>query len=457
MPDNRAATPTQDSRLVNCYVEKIKESNNDEPQYDVFGRPGYTFYSQPTGGAATGLGMFNWQGQVYAIVGGSFYNLTTSTFLGTVDSTAQYKFNQVLGATPKMVFNNGAAAYYYDPSDGLVQLTNVVNGIPIPHAKGWAYLDSSLYIADTLNNINESGINDPTTWNALSVLQAQIEPDYNMFLCKQLVYVIDMKQWTTEVFYDAGNATGSALGPVQGAKVNYGCVAPDSVQDVNGVLVWVCAGKNGPPQVMIMDNTKPVIVSTAPIERLLKNASFTTTYSWQLKIGGHIFYVLTIKAANLTLVYDLTDKLWCQWTDVNGNYLPIVASTTNSSLQTIIQHESNGSFYIMDQQYYTDNGAIITKDIYTPNFDGGSRRTKHLNFMWFNADQVLGSVLLVRCNDWDYDPTRWTNYRRVELFKKMPYLANCGSFKRRALHLRHASPTFFRIQSIDLQINLGTL
>jgi len=111
----------------------------------------------------------------------------------------------------------------------------------------------------------------------------------------------------------------------------------------------------------------------------------------------------------------------------------------------------------MDQAYTTDNGAMITCDIYTPSFDGGVRRKKTLTKLEIIADQVAGSMLQIRNNDDDYNAKAWTNFRTVDLSSKNPYLLNCGTFYKRALNLRHQSHTKMRLQAAEMQVDLGTL
>jgi len=267
-----------------------------------------------------------------------------------------------------------------------------------------------------------------------------------------------LKQWSTEVFYNAQNPIGaSPLGPSQGAKSNYGCVNADSVQEIDGKLLWLATNRSSAVQVILVDALKPIVVSTKAIERLLGEADFTSITSMGIKYEGHRFYILTLKNSNLTLVYDLTDQFWAQWTDPDGNYFKGVANTFFTGTARIIQHESNGQLYLLGAEYHTDDGATITVDLYTPNFDGGVRRRKQLNQLEFIADQTTGSTLQVRTNDSDYEQGKWTNFRYVDLSVKKPVLMNCGTFMRRAMHLRHQSPTALRLQALELQLDVGTL
>lgn len=450
-PENRDATTAKDARLVNCFSEKTADGD-----YNIYSRVGLATSSQPPAGAATGRGMFNWLGNIYSIFGNKLYKDGVA-LAGTVDTTnGGYYFSSSLGGTPRLQLGNGIFAYNYDAGAGLV----VINDADFPAAfrKGFAYLDGTVYVLTAAAKVQGSGINDPINWDPLNFLTAQIEPDQGVALAKQLVYAVVFKQWSTEVFYDAGNSTGSPLSPVQGAKVNYGCASQDSVQSIDGILFWISTNQAGSAQVMKMEGLKAETISTNSVERLLDSVNFSTetVYSFAFK-EAHKFYVVTFKTANLTLCYDVDEGMWAQWTDVSGNYFPIVAVCADSALVHYFQHESNGRIYTAAPTNYTDAGDIITRDIYTPNYDGATKRRKQLNVMKFDADQVTGSTLLVRVNDFDYSATKWTNFRSVDLGSQTPMLTGCGTFVRRAWNLRQQSPTFFRLRAVDLQLDLGTL
>lgn len=451
-PENRADSTNKDARLVNCYMEKQEDGT-----YEICKRAGTARQSQPSGGAAAGRGMFNWLGDVYAVFGTTLYK--NGVNIGTVNGAGGvYRFDSCLGATPKMQLGNGVKAYNYDSGAGLV----LINDIDFPSAfcKGWAFIDGTSYVLRADAGLQGDDINTPTDWDPLNVIIAQISPDRGVALAKQLVYAIALKQWSAEVFYDAGNATGSPLGTVQGARVSYGCITAESVQDIDDVLLWASTNKSYSTQIIKLENLKAEIISTYPVERLLDGADFSSCYSFQFKNLGHRFYVLTLPTSNLTLVYDIDERHWHQWTDANENYFPFVAATYNASLSQphLIQHATDGYIYQLDEALFTDEGSTITADIYTPNFDAGvSSRGKHLSQMKFIADKVVGSTLQVRCNDDDFDLDKWTNFRYVDLDRPVPVLDNCGTFETRAYNFRHQSATRFRMKAVELQLDLCTL
>ncbi len=386
--------------------------------------------------------------------GGSGYTVApTINITGGLDtSNGVYAFSSCLG-TKKMFLMNGVKAYTYDDANGLVQVTDA--NYPAAAVKGAAYLDGVIYVMDANAKIYGSSINDPQTWPALDTIIAQIEPDGGVAIAKQLVYVMALKQWTTEVFFDSANPVGSALGAVQGARLSYGCASADSVQDIDSVLVWMSTNLSAGFQIILVDQLKASVISSKPIERLLEKAtvSVNQVFSWQLKIDGHRFYLLTLKSLNLTLCFDLNEKMWSQWTDTNDNYFPIVSATYNG-ITRYLQHETNGKLYNTDSSYVTDDGSLITVDLYTPNFDGGTRHKKYLKHLEIIADQTTGSMLHARKSDDDYQS--WSNFRDIDLGKKRPRLSDCGSFRRRAYHFRHRCNKELRIEAAELQMDVGT-
>lgn len=452
-PENRDADTAKDAKLINAYVEIDKKAQ----QTFIYKRPG--LLQTWTTKSGNGYGVYNWLGDVYAIFGATLYknDVAIPGVLNTAGGV--YRFSQSLGATFRLQFGNGLASYNYDPGAGIVQIPAGVDNFPTTCVKGWAYLDGTTYVMDALASIRGCAtINDPTDWSDITNrITAQIEADGGVFLSHQLVYVVAIGQWSTEIFYDALNPTASPLGPVQGAKINYGCANQDSVQEIDGMLFWVATNRSAAPQIIMVDQLKMQIVSSKAIERILSAADLTSMQSFGIKYAGHRFYGFTLVNDNYTFVYDVTDGYWSQWTDEDGNYWPIVSTTFLSSNGSIVQHATNGKLYKFASDYTNDDGEAITVDIYTPNFDGGTNRRKTLNIFKFIADQTPGSVLDVRYNDQDYRRNAWSNFRRVDLGEENPQLENNGTFVRRAYNLRHRCDTRLRITATELQLDLGTL
>lgn len=447
MPENRDSSTAKDAKIINGYLEKTEQG------YEVYKRAGYGEALGLSVSAGAGLGMFNWNGDLYYVTGTTLYKNGVS--LGTVANASgdPYFFNSCLGAVPKLALGNGAAAYHYEPVGGLLPMGGVAP--PVASVYGFAYVDGGMYYLNTASFLQGSGFNDLDTWDTLNVIRAQMEPSQGVAAMKHLAYVLAMKWWTTEVFYDAGTVP-CALAPVQGAQLQFGCRSARTVQEIDGKLFWLASTTGAGLCVVQLQDLKISVISTRAIERLVQGAGVSHNLGWSCEFAGHRFYVLTCQDLNITLAYDLQEKTWAQWVDVNGNYMPIAASATLGTA-CLLQHLTNGKIYTMVDTAYTDAGDLITFDLYTPNFDAGVDRRKTLKMLRINADQQNGSVLQIRCNDYDYDANKWTNFRTLNLGQKRPFLTDCGTFRIRAYHFRHQCNAPLRIRSADLHLELGTL
>lgn len=440
--NSRDSTALLDARVMNAYVEKLETGD-----FAVIKRPGITTLYTLT---PSGAGFSYWNGDIYAVSNWTLYKNGLS--LGAIGSLGgTYTFDSARGATSRLFFHNGLNAYYYSTAEGPNFITALNGPTWVP---GSVYLDATMYVMDTANNVRGSGINDLTTWNALNTIAAQMEPSGASYLFKQLQYAVALKQASMEAFWDAGNPTGSPLQSAKGNYIPYGCRTSGSFQSTEDTAFWVTAmAPKGGMYVVKLTNMQLTVISTPAIERLLQKGDFSLVYSWTLHISGHRFYGLTLKNNNITVVYDDTSGEWFQWTDTNGNYLPWIASTTSQTNQNLIQHE-NGSIYTVDAEHYMDDGSPIPVDIYTPLWDGGTQFKKYLPRMNIHSDNNGLGRVKIRWTDDDYKT--WSNYRDVNLALPNPELRDCGTFRKRAWHIRHSDNTPFRIKSLELHLMLGT-
>lgn len=460
-PENRSNSTNTDAKLVNCYEEYSKEDG-----LHIYRRPGMAEWGNPSATTGAGMGVFWWNDSVYSIFAGVLYKNLTEVATGLDTTGGVYSFSSLMGGAPKLVMQNGAEGYAYDDTALLsANLHSINSSYPEYNCKGLCYLNGAMYVMQhffgtsitpaTIWGSVPNSVDQPGDWDPLDFITAQIEPDSGVYLAKQQVYCIVLKQWTTEFFFDAGNPTGSPLQFYPSLKQGFGCASQDSVQSIKDVLVWVSTSRGASYQVVWMVDTRISVISTPSVDKLLNQIDISTIYSWQIECNGHSFYVVTFKNANLTMAFDLVDKGWQQWTDQDGNYVPIVSSTRDSAGNHILQHESNGILYYGSPNYLTDNGELIPVTIVTPNFDGNTSNRKHCGKMAINADQVPGAILSVEKSDDDYQS--WSQPRQVDLSLNMPNLIHCGTFRKRAYRFKINNNLPFRLKSVDLWIEVGEI
>lgn len=429
-----------DARLINGYVEKLQ--NGDVV---AIKRPGLVGYRDFAGG---GFGCYYWNGSVFAIVNGRFWK--DGTDIGAVNSAGGfYSFSSNSAVIPSLFFHNTTNAYYYSSTGGLTAVgAPPGNGMLL----GAAFLDGTMYVLEQTVAVRGSDINNLATWSALNVIKAQMLPEPGKAIFRQLSYVVVLKEASMEGFYDNANPVGSPLAKAEGVFMPYGCRNARSLQVIEDSALWVTSGQSG-VTVMMLENMKPKIVSTPPVERLFQQLAFTNVYSWSFRLYGHRFYVITEKDANLTLVYDLSTDEWFQWTNSAGNYLDFIACTNTSDSQALVQDEA-GKLWKIEGTITNDNGNFIPFEIITPIWDGGTQTDKVLTRMDALTDQNANGILSIRVSDDDYKT--WSNWRTINLGKNEKSLHDCGTFKRRAWHVRYTANTTLRLKALELNgIMLG--
>lgn len=451
-------TARKDSVLINCYIEKKLDGS-----FRLVKRPGLKKYYDSTSHGSTDNGIYSWNGHMYFVNTTTFGSVDAGS-IGSVSGSFKYTFNVQQAGTIKLFFHNTVQGYVYDSSNGLVHITDAnFASLSTKLVPGSAFLDGTMYVMDVTGTIWGSALGDATTWPVLNTIKAQIEPDNGIGLAKQQSYVVAFKQWTTEFFYDAANPTGSPLSPVPGAKLDIGCAHGDSIQDIGGRLVFLGVSKIAGRGFYLIQGLQVSKISTPYIDRLLDALDVvdnTEIHSWQIYSEGHTFYGITIIGSGVSYVYDLVEGLWAEWVNSVNSGLTIYASapplTSASLAYTVVQGQ--GFLYYIGHDYYTDDiGALdntIKVDIYTNSFDAGNRRRKFLSQMEFICDQYQGSTISVRFTDDDYKT--YSNYRTVDLNKKRAVLHNCGTFRKRAWHIRHTANTPLRLESIELDMILGS-
>lgn len=233
----------------------------------------------------------------------------------TITVTSSTTFTYTVSGTPATPATGTitAAKEPVTPATGTITAKGGRTTVP-----GVVYLDGYFFVMDRNAVIYNCGLGDPTSWNALDFITANIEPGSGVALAKSQNYVIALKSWSTEFFYDAGNATGSPLSPVLSAFTLIGCASGESVANIDGMIAFVSKTRQKGRAVHVMAGQVQEQISTPDIERILNADTMENVYSYGVRISGHVFYVLGLRDSGLTLVYDFTSKTWGQWTSLTA-------------------------------------------------------------------------------------------------------------------------------------------
>jgi hypothetical protein len=340
----------------------------------------------------------------------------------------------------------------------------LLNAFPTgPLVPGVAYLDTYIIVGTPDGKLWSSGVNDPTTWSALGYITSEAEPDQLTGICKHLNYVAAFSQWSTNFFYDAGTAPpASPLLPAAPYGFEIGCPNGGSITQIDQSIIWVGQSKSTGPGVYLLEGISPTKISTANVDRILSNSTLNTVYSYTFKYNGHTFYILTLLDLNVTIVYDVNEKFWVQWTtytkDSNGVYKEQFFSPSFYSgnfgpnqVYYLLDY-TNGSVYSMSDDTYEDNGQPIFFRVVTPLLDGGTTKRKFYNEVEIVGDKVPATMNIRYTQD-DYQ--NWSGSRQVNLMAERAKVHQLGSSRRRAWEFLSTDNQPIRIEAAEIDFNVG--
>lgn len=213
----------------------------------------------------------------------------------------------------KVFLKNRDVAYVWNGLS-LVQVTDP--DYPPQTVYGVVYLDGTIYVMDVKGKISGSDLANPLSWSALNFISANAEADAAVALVRQLNYVVAFKAFSTEFFYNAGNATGSPLSKVLNALLEIGLATSGSLAFADNTVYFMANARQKGRSIMKMEGYTPKYISTPYVDRILNADDLVEVYSFVVKSNGHFFYVLTLVTSAITLVLDEMTGEWHTWTSL---------------------------------------------------------------------------------------------------------------------------------------------
>jgi hypothetical protein len=216
-------------------------------------------------------------------------------------------------------------------------------------------------------------------------------------------------QLTTEIWYDSG-AADFPFQAMPGAFVEHGCIAPYSISAQDLSVFWLSQDKQGQTIVLEGSSYQARRISTNAIENEIRDYSkISDAIGFCYQEEGHVFYVLTFPAANVTWVYDKSTQLWHQraWTDNNGYLNKHRANTVMNAYGTVVCGDwENGNIYKWDLDTYTDSGQPISRIRSMPHALENLNRVSYSQLL---ADMEVGEDVFV--TDKPVVNLRWSDDR----------------------------------------------
>ena len=374
------------SRCVNFYPE-LTGTQDNKAQMCLVGTPGLSIFTIGVGGNYTVVrGMTTFNGVVYAVIGSDLYSIA-SDGTGTKRTAPSYNLST---STGRVSFaNNGVAALgvgnnelmIVDGADGYIyDVTSHAFSKLAGSGDGWAdvltaggptqveFIDGYFVVTTDTLSYWVSDLYDGYTWHALATAAVAATPDPIQAVINHRQQLFFIKQWSTEVWADAGTPTtlGSPFQRVSGAVYDYGTTSPWSLAKGGNSFYFLSTQRvqDGGELVGVAEVTDytPVIISPPAINhRITSSSTNANTFGYCYADKGHIFYVLTNPDDNWTLVYDATTKMWHE----RGSFM--------SDTTTVPRHVSNCYTYCYGKHLVgAFNTAIIYEMSEAYNSDAGN-------------------------------------------------------------------------------------
>jgi len=453
--ESRSASTNKDARLVNAYIETLPDGTEE-----VVSRPGTVTFGA-TGAAAAASGLIGFNEKLYAVQAGNIYEMSSlgvPTLKGTT-GTGQLSFSRT-SQVPYLFMHNGSVGTVLNGSSGAVSAVSDTDFPPaqtpaLPLASGAVYLDDMVFVMTTSGRIYNSAIEDPTTWGALDYISKISEPDGGVAIVKHLNFIVAFGDWSGEFFFNAGVATGSPLERSASYKMDIGCASGPSAIEVEQTVVWVGQAREEGRSVYMLEGVSPVRISNPPVERFLDASTLASVEANAIKIAGHVFYILTLNDLNITLVCDISEKRWYQWStlsessDIEWQYSQIAALNGT----TYALDRATGEIDTIETTAHTDNGASIPFRVVTYKADLKDNKTK-----FFHHAEIIGNrsaaTVQVRYSDDDY--ATWSTARSISINQERPVLRQLGQARRRAWELYSTSAVEIRLTALEFTMTKGT-
>jgi hypothetical protein len=359
--------------IVNMYAEAVQGEQRAEVV--CYGTPGKAAFA--TVGGGTVRGSLTAAGVQYAVVGTRLKKIATDatvTDIGEIEGSAMvdmaFDGNQLTIVAE-------LKTYEYDV---ISLVLREVSGGGFEQASACGALAS--YTGVTVKGTGRWRwrLTNDTSYGALDFATAEAESDNLVSIRKVGNEFALLGDTSVEWWYPTGDPGADAFARTSTAAASVGCLSRDSAIVLDTALTWVGRdGKAGGVSVYRAEGYSPRKISTPEVDLLLETtADLSKVHAFSHQTRGHLFYVLT--APNeWTVAWDIATGQWAPrksgtWTmgaEPTGGW-DAITMALNGSKQIV--GASDGNFYELQADTYTEYGAGVVREVTTPQLHFGGRR-----------------------------------------------------------------------------------
>ena len=363
------------SRLVNCFPEQAPPSSAKGQPALLRRAPGIRAWVEAGDGPIRGFTVMG--STLYALSGESLYPINTA---GTVGSALT---GSVPGSERVRLANNGSDIVIVRPTDGAGYESDgsSVSQITDPTYVGWLAADVDfidgyfVFRRPDSQMIFNSGLN-AVTFNALDFISAEGAPDNANGLIVDHREIFVTGERTSELLYNAANASGSPFSRTPNGLLEIGSAAPYSLGKQDNGVFWLASDRT----VRRLNGATPTRVSQHGVESVIQRMStvsdcFALPYSQE----GHLFIAFTFPMEGRTFVYDATVGEWHERESLGYNRWRANCITQFNG-QWVVGDSESGKIGILDPDTHEEWGEPQRVEFTYQSVYAERRRASHHRF-----------------------------------------------------------------------------
>lgn len=364
--------------LVNVYPSR---STGGKYPFNLINTPGLAFFLELPTFPVKALHQNG--GRAFAVTPTKFYEIfKDGSFIDRGDLNLTGRVSIEDNGT-QVVMVDGFRGYYFDSNTNEVSQINDAGFYPastVTYQDGYFIFDrkdtGQFFISNLLD----------VTFDPLDFATAEGRPDPLVAVLSDHREVFMFGTKTIEVWYNSG-AADFPFERNQGAFIEKGCAAPNTVASQNNTVYFVGSDL----MVYQMAGYTPVRISSHAVEKTLKGVDISDAFAYTYQDEGHLFYVLTIPARDLTWCFDISTGAW----HIRQSYQFGRHQSNNAIFfdsKTLVGDFQNGRVYQMANNYYTDDGEPVIREFVLPTVNQG-REFLTVDSLEFDMSTGVGLTL----------------------------------------------------------------
>lgn len=387
------------ARLVNTYAQQTVSVKG---VVELLSAPGVVSWATCAG---PGRGLFVMKDTLYAVGGGSLYQISasgTATNLGTVSGNERLT---ITGNGSAVVTSN--KAYW----DGTTMAT--ITDADAPEFAVVDFVDGYILAAEAgTGRFVGSALNDASDWDALDYATAEGSPDNLISLIVDHRQALLMGTDSIEIWWNSG-ISGFPFERLAGGYLEIGCLAKLGRCKADNSVFWLASDRT----IRRLTGSTPVRVSQHGVEEAIASyASVSDCVAYSFTWNAHVFVVFRFPSAGACWVFDVTTNEWAE-RSTYGSTDWLVSDAAQCYGKVFVQHATTGAVGYLSDTTYTEWDGILRREWTYDQVYGAHEFLRHgsLDVICRTGDAPIGTTPYLHLEVSDDGGNTWREMPRREL------------------------------------------